>query len=134
MSSILLSKGTTDFSRWGERRSDRHRRGPPRSTSRTCPSCTHAGKGNRVTRAKSACTACGFTVNADHVGASNVLGGPGRPSARRRGHRHGKPACSRVGGVTAEQSQKGGCTPPVRTVTVTYRQVIRAAAFYARRD
>jgi len=30
-------------------------------------------KGNRLTQAKFQCTACGFTANADHVGATNVL-------------------------------------------------------------
>jgi putative transposase len=27
---------------------------------------------SRVTQAKFQCTACGFTANADHVGASNI--------------------------------------------------------------
>jgi len=44
-----------------------------RDTSRTCPECGHVAKGNRLTQAKFACTACGFTANADHVGATNVL-------------------------------------------------------------
>ncbi|MGW3386371.1 RNA-guided endonuclease InsQ/TnpB family protein [Streptomyces cinereoruber] len=44
-----------------------------RNTSRTCPECGHVAKGSRVTQAKFACTACGFTANADHVGATNVL-------------------------------------------------------------
>ncbi|MGQ4413776.1 RNA-guided endonuclease InsQ/TnpB family protein [Streptomyces sp. SAS_269] len=45
----------------------------PRNTSRTCPSCGHIAKGNRVTQAKFECMACGFAANADHVGATNVL-------------------------------------------------------------
>jgi putative transposase len=45
----------------------------PRNTSRTCPSCGHVAKENRVTQAKFQCTACGLTANADHVGATNVL-------------------------------------------------------------
>ncbi|MEU2135130.1 transposase [Streptomyces sp. NPDC018352] len=45
----------------------------PRNTSRTCPSCGHSAKENRVTQAKFECTACGFAANADHVGATNVL-------------------------------------------------------------
>ncbi|GAA0931019.1 transposase [Streptomyces thermoalcalitolerans] len=49
----------------------------PRNTSRTCPpslgGCGHVDSGNRVTQAKFQCTACGFTANADHVGATNVL-------------------------------------------------------------
>ncbi|MYR56162.1 transposase [Streptomyces sp. SID625] len=49
----------------------------PRDTSRTCPpslgGCGHVAKENRVTQAKFRCTACGFTANADHVGASNIL-------------------------------------------------------------
>ncbi|MEV0116441.1 transposase [Streptomyces sp. NPDC050844] len=45
----------------------------PRNTSRTCPSCGHIAKESRVTQAKFQCTACGFTANADHVGALNIL-------------------------------------------------------------
>ncbi|KAA0935415.1 RNA-guided endonuclease InsQ/TnpB family protein [Streptomyces apricus] len=48
-----------------------------RNTSRTCPpsagGCGHAAKENRVTQARFMCTACGFTANADRVGALNVL-------------------------------------------------------------
>jgi putative transposase len=48
-----------------------------RNTSRTCPpslgGCGHTAKENRVTQATFQCTACGFTANADHVGATNVL-------------------------------------------------------------
>ncbi|MEW1838516.1 transposase [Nonomuraea angiospora] len=44
-----------------------------RNTSRTCLECGHVAKENRVTQAKFQCTACGFTANADHVGALNVL-------------------------------------------------------------
>ena len=44
-----------------------------RNTSRTCPECGHVAKENRLTQAKFACTACGFTANADHVGATNIL-------------------------------------------------------------
>ncbi|NGO46997.1 RNA-guided endonuclease InsQ/TnpB family protein [Streptomyces ureilyticus] len=45
----------------------------PRNTSRTCPSCGHTAKENRLTQAKFQCTTCGFAANADHVGALNVL-------------------------------------------------------------
>ncbi|WP_327730781.1 transposase [Streptomyces sp. NBC_00487] len=44
-----------------------------RNASRTCPTCGHAAKENRATQAKFACVRCGFTANADHVGATNVL-------------------------------------------------------------
>ncbi|MFJ2721291.1 RNA-guided endonuclease InsQ/TnpB family protein [Streptomyces sp. NPDC087437] len=44
-----------------------------RNTSRTCPECRHVAKGNRATQTKFQCTACGYTANADHVGAMNVL-------------------------------------------------------------
>lgn len=48
-----------------------------RNTSRTCPpllgGCGHVAKENRVTQATFRCVRCGFTANADHVGASNVL-------------------------------------------------------------
>ncbi|MFI1568655.1 RNA-guided endonuclease InsQ/TnpB family protein [Streptomyces sp. NPDC020490] len=44
-----------------------------RNTSRTCPECGHTAKENRLTQAEFRCTACGYTANADHVGATNVL-------------------------------------------------------------
>ncbi|OAH12444.1 RNA-guided endonuclease InsQ/TnpB family protein [Streptomyces jeddahensis] len=44
-----------------------------RNTSRTCFECGHVAKEKRVTQAEFQCTACGFTANADHVGATNVL-------------------------------------------------------------
>lgn len=44
-----------------------------RNTSRTCPECGHAAKENRVTQATFQCTACRFSANADHVGATNIL-------------------------------------------------------------
>ncbi|MGI5226470.1 RNA-guided endonuclease InsQ/TnpB family protein [Actinoallomurus sp. CA-142502] len=48
-----------------------------RNTSRTCPpsagGCGHVSANNRLTQAKFQCTACGFTANADHVGATNIL-------------------------------------------------------------
>ncbi|WP_342357055.1 RNA-guided endonuclease TnpB family protein [Paraburkholderia sacchari] len=45
----------------------------PPNTSRTCPCCGHISAGNRKTQALFACTKCGHTANADHVGAINVL-------------------------------------------------------------
>lgn len=45
----------------------------PRNTSRTCPTCGHCAKENRVTQADFACVACGYTAHADVVGATNVL-------------------------------------------------------------
>nr|WSY52588.1 transposase [Streptomyces sp. NBC_00886] len=48
-----------------------------RNTSRTCPlsagGCGHVARENRVTQAKFECVSCGFTENADVVGALNVL-------------------------------------------------------------
>lgn len=44
-----------------------------RNTSRTCPKCEHVARENRITQATFKCLACGFTANADHVGALNVL-------------------------------------------------------------
>ncbi|MBO7940651.1 transposase [Streptomyces sp. S9] len=44
-----------------------------RNTSRTCPECGHVAKENRLTQARFRCTACRFTANADHVGATNIL-------------------------------------------------------------
>jgi putative transposase len=65
---------------------------PAACTSQTCPCCGHVAKENRKTQALFACVTCGYTNNADHVGAVNVLergqrlfacGGmaqPGRPT------------------------------------------------------
>jgi putative transposase len=44
----------------------------PRNTSRTCPDCGHVSDDNRVTQADFVCVACGYTANADVVGALNV--------------------------------------------------------------
>ena len=43
---------------------------PPQNTSRCCPCCGHTAKDNRPTQAE---FKCGFTENADVVGAINVL-------------------------------------------------------------
>lgn len=45
----------------------------PKNTSRKCPNCGHTEKDNRKTQAKFECLACGFTENADLVGAMNIL-------------------------------------------------------------
>jgi putative transposase len=59
-----------------------------RDTSRTCPplagGCGHVAGENRVTQARFECAMCGFTANADHVGALNVL------------HRAGQARCAAV--------------------------------------
>ena len=46
---------------------------PPQNTSRTCPSCGYTAKENRQTQANFECVECGYTENADVVGALNVL-------------------------------------------------------------
>ncbi|WP_410686247.1 RNA-guided endonuclease InsQ/TnpB family protein [Avibacterium paragallinarum] len=46
---------------------------PPQNTSRTCPYCGHVAKENRQTQANFECVECGYTENADVVGALNVL-------------------------------------------------------------
>ena len=46
---------------------------PPQKTSITCPGCGHISKENRKTQAQFACVECGFSENADLVGAINVL-------------------------------------------------------------
>ena len=46
---------------------------PPQNTSRCCPSCGHTAKENHTTQALFACVQCGYTENADVVGAINVL-------------------------------------------------------------
>ena len=50
----------------------------PHNTSRTCPSCAHVSKDNRLTQVKFLCVNCGYENNADVVGAINIL---------ERGHR-----------------------------------------------
>ncbi|WKS97548.1 RNA-guided endonuclease InsQ/TnpB family protein [Gallibacterium anatis] len=47
---------------------------PPQNSSRTCPCCGHISKENRQTQANFECVECGYTENADVVGALNVLG------------------------------------------------------------
>ncbi|MFZ3285876.1 MAG: transposase, partial [Telluria sp.] len=46
---------------------------PPHNTSRTCPSCSHVSKHNRLTQAKFLCIDCGYENHADVVGAANIL-------------------------------------------------------------
>ena len=46
---------------------------PPQNTSRTCPCCGYTAKGNRQTQADFECVECGYTENADAVGAINIL-------------------------------------------------------------
>ena len=48
-------------------------RAPPHHTSQTCPCCHHVAKENRLTQAEFVCVDCGFSENADLVGAINVL-------------------------------------------------------------
>ena len=46
---------------------------PPQNTSRTCPWWGYTAKENRQTQADFECVECGYTENADVVGALNVL-------------------------------------------------------------
>lgn len=46
---------------------------PAQNTSLTCPCCGHVSQENRQTQAKFICVKCGYTENADVVGAINVL-------------------------------------------------------------
>ena len=45
----------------------------PRNTSRTCPECGHCEKANRRSQSEFLCQQCGFTANADEVGATAQL-------------------------------------------------------------
>ena len=45
----------------------------PQYTSQCCPACGHTAKENRTTQALFACVQCGYSNNADMVGAMNVL-------------------------------------------------------------
>jgi putative transposase len=51
---------------------------PPHNTSRECPACGHLEAANRTTQGQFRCVQCGFSENADRVGAINILA---------RGHR-----------------------------------------------
>lgn len=46
---------------------------PAHHTSQTCPDCGHVAKENRTSQSLFQCVACGYTGNADKVGAINVL-------------------------------------------------------------
>ena len=46
---------------------------PARNTSRTCPACGHVSKDNRRSRDTFECMECGFSEDADVVGAINIL-------------------------------------------------------------
>jgi putative transposase len=50
----------------------------PQNTSRVCPACGHAAAQNRKTQTQVLCIECGYSQNADRVGAINILA---------RGHR-----------------------------------------------
>ncbi len=45
---------------------------PPQNTSRKCPECGHTSAENRKTQSKFVCVECGFSANADFVGAVNI--------------------------------------------------------------
>jgi len=45
----------------------------PKFTSQTCPKCGHISKNNRKSQSKFVCKSCGFSENADVVGAKNIL-------------------------------------------------------------
>ena len=44
----------------------------PRNTSRTCPECGCVDKANRKSQSEFVCTSCGWSGNADWVGARNI--------------------------------------------------------------
>jgi putative transposase len=45
---------------------------PPQNTSRKCPECRHTSAENRKTQTKFVCVECGFSADADWVGAVNI--------------------------------------------------------------
>ncbi len=45
---------------------------PAQNTSRQCPECEHGAAENRKSQAKFVCRSCGFSANADWVGAVNI--------------------------------------------------------------
>lgn len=46
---------------------------PAHYTSQKCPACHHTAKENRLTQADFVCIECGYSNNADEVGALNIL-------------------------------------------------------------
>jgi putative transposase len=44
----------------------------PQNTSRKCSECGHTSAANRKTQSKFVCVECGFSANADFVGAVNI--------------------------------------------------------------
>ena len=46
---------------------------PPQNTSRACPACGVIDGGSRRSQEEFICTECGYTANADLVGATNIL-------------------------------------------------------------
>ena len=69
---------------------------PPKGTSIRCPrtGCGHVSKENRKTQAQYPCVKCGFSENADLVGAVNIL---------RAGH--AQSACQVNGEVSSQQQE-----------------------------
>lgn len=58
----------------------------PAYTSQTCPACDHVSKENRKSQESFCCIECGYSANADFVGATNILRfgikrGDARPSS-----------------------------------------------------
>ncbi len=45
---------------------------PPQNTSRKCPECQHTAAENRKRQATFVCVECGYSANADYVGAVNI--------------------------------------------------------------
>ena len=77
---------------------------PAHHTSQICPSCSHVSSDNRQTQAHFECVECGYTNNADIVGAINVLA---------RGHR--VLACGETGlpdSVKQEPVERCEALPP----------------------
>ena len=65
---------------------------PPHHTSQTCPCCGHTDKENRPTQAKFECVKCGYTENADVVGALNILA-RGRVTSSHQNQAGTPPSC-----------------------------------------
>ena len=45
----------------------------PQYTSRICPKCGYESKLNRKSQSRFECVSCGFSANADRVGAENIM-------------------------------------------------------------
>jgi len=80
---------------------------PPHHTSQTSPACGHVSADNRQTQAKFECVECGYSNNADVVGAINVLN-KGRKKLEGQDTVDGSTGCESIAQLVCVST--GGCS------------------------